>query len=138
MGTSDGRVVGSRKILDHGDDRRRFNLVLLSEGYRETELAKFATDADKLVQTLSSTRPFDAIIDAINVHRIDVSSTDSGADDPTAAGGTGATARTYFDATFGNGGLRRALVVKNSLVIQTANARVPAWHMLMVIVNSSI
>lgn len=138
MGTSDGSVVGSRKILDHGDDRRRFNLVLLSEGYRGTELAKFATDADRFVQTLSSTRPFDAIIDAINVHRIDVSSTDSGADDPTAAGGTGATARTYFDATFGNGGLRRALVVKNSLVIQTANARVPAWHMLMVIVNSSI
>jgi hypothetical protein len=138
MGTADGRVIGTTRILDHGPDNRRFNLVLLSEGYQQAQLTQFATDAQAFVQSLQATVPFNGSWDAINVHRIDVSSTDSGADDPASAGGTGATARTYFDATFGNGGLRRALVVNNGLVIQTANARVPAWHVLMVIVNTTI
>jgi hypothetical protein len=138
MGTPDGGVIGTTKIVDNGPDNRRFNVVLLSEGYRRVQLPQFAADAQAFVQTLQATVPFNGSMNAINVHQIDVWSTDSGADDPVATGGTGATARTYFDATFGNGGLRRALVVNNGLVIQTANAQVPAWHMLLVIVNSTI
>jgi len=138
MAEADGKVVGAVKILDHGPDNRRFNLVLIGEGYREAELQTFATHAEQFVGVLSAASPFDSVMDAINVHRVDVSSMESGADDPVTAGGTGATARTYFDATFGHGGLRRLLVVNNALVISTANARVPAWHVLMVMVNSTI
>ncbi len=138
MGTADGGVIGATKIVNNGPDNRRFNLVLLSEGYQQVQLTQFSADAHAFVENLRATVPFNGSMNAINVHRIDVRSTDSGADDPVAAGGTGATARTYFDATFGNGGLRRALVVNNSLVIQTANSLVPAWSMLMVLVNSTI
>ena len=51
------------------------------------------------VTAFRATPPFDELSPAINVFRINVSSTDSGADDPVSGGGTGATARTYFDAT---------------------------------------
>ena len=138
MGIADGTVIGTTKIVDNGPDNRRFNLVLLGDGYQQNQLPQFATDANAFVQALQTTVPFSTNTSAINVHRIDVASTDSGADDPTATGGTGATANTFFDATFGNGGNRRGLVVNNQLVIQTANAQVPAWHMLMVIVNSTV
>ena len=62
---------------------------------------QFATDVQAFVDTLFATPPFDELQSAINVFRVDVSSTDSGADDPTACpGGTGATARTYSPPIF--------------------------------------
>ncbi len=138
MGVGDGTVIGATKILDNGPDGDRFNVAILAEGYQQGDLSQFASDAQAFVQHLRATPPFDTLGPAINVYRVDVSSTDRGADDPVAAGGTGATANTFFDATFGNGGNRRGLVVNNGTAIQVANQNVPAWHMLMVLVNSTI
>ena len=89
MGTSDGTVQGTTKIVDHGSDADRWNLVLVSEGYRSTQMGQFQTDAQNFVNTLFATAPFDTLQSAINVHRVDVTSTDSGADDSTACGGSG-------------------------------------------------
>ena len=75
---------------------------------------------------------------AINVFRVNVRSTDSGADDPVSGGGTGATARTYFDASFGENGIRRLLVCDDSTALQTAAARVPEFTVVLVVVNSTI
>jgi len=139
VGTSDGTIQGSTKIVDHGSDALRWNLVLVSEGYRSTEMANFATDAQDFVNTLFATAPFNTLQAAINVHRVDVTSTDSGADDPTACGGTGASPATYFDATFcGSAGVRRLLVVNDTTVINTVQAEVPAWNMILVLVNSTV
>ena len=87
-----------------------------------------------------ATPPFDepAVQAAINVHRVDVASTDSGADDPSACGGTGTTARTYFDASFCHQGIQRALEVNDKTALSVAGAQVPNWNMVMVIVNSTI
>jgi hypothetical protein len=138
MGATDGTVIGATKILDNGPDSERFNLVILSEGYLAGDLGQFASDANSVIQYLQGTPPFTGLMGAINAYRIDVSSTERGADDPAVTGGTGAVVNTYFDATYGASGVRRALVVDDGLVIQTANVHVPAWHMLMVIVNSDV
>lgn len=138
MGTSDGSVIGAAKILDHGSDSLRWNMVLVAEGYRAAEMAQFHTDSLNFVNTLITTAPFDALQAAINVHRLDVTSTDSGADDPVACGGSGATPATYFDASFCNSGIRRLLLVNNANVISTVNANVPGWSMILVLVNSGI
>src|SRR6202022_1378805 len=82
--------------------------------------------------------PFSSIIAAVNVFRVDVASTDSGADDPAACGGTGATARTYFDAAFCNQGIRRLLTVNTNTAVSTAASQVPEVHMGLVIVNSTV
>src|SRR5690349_4270726 len=106
MSTADGTVVGTTQVLTNGPRAQRWNVVIMGDGYQTAQLGQFANDVQAFVTTLLATPPFDELQSAINIFRIDVSSTDSGADDPTACGGTGATARTYFDASFCNSGAR--------------------------------
>ena len=138
MTTSDGTVIGTTRIVDNGSPACRFNLVLVAEGYRQTELAQFAADAQQFVNVLFATAPFDTLQNAFNVYRVDVSSTDSGADDPTACGGTGSTPATFFDASFCNAGIRRLLLANAPAVVTAVGAQVPQWHQIIVVVNSSI
>jgi len=137
MGATDGSIVGVSKILDSGPDAARYNIVLVAEGYQAAQLGQFATDALAFVNALRATAPFDRLITGINVHRLDVSSTDAGADEPTACGGSGATPRTFFDATFCTSGIQRLLTVDSTRVVQAVNAQVPGWHAILVVVNST-
>ena len=137
MGTHDGHVIGATKIVDNGPNNRRFNIVVVAEGYRSSELTQFAGDAERLVAELRATPPFTANMPGINVHRLDVRSTDSGADIPASTGTAAVDKRTAFDARFGAGGLSRLLVVDNALVLNAVNAYVATWHAILVIVNST-
>jgi hypothetical protein len=145
MTATDGYVVGTTKVVDHGPDNVRWNLVIVGDGYRTSELAQYHTDVQNFLATLQATPPFDELFCGINVHRIDVVSTDSGADNPNpaeCAGGTGATANTYFDATFcsvGPGGVRyeRLLTIDSSSAKSVAASQVPLRHQVLCIVNSS-
>jgi hypothetical protein len=149
MTTADGTVKGVTKIVDHGADSQHWNLVLLSEGYRSNELGNYHTHAQNLVNELRLIPAVDTAWNAINIHRVDVESTESGADDPKeyevngdsrCKGGAGTSARTYFDATFCGEDrvLRRRLTVNNNTAINVANDKVPRWHEILVIVNSAI
>ena len=138
MSTGDGAVVGTTKIVDHAPANRAFNVVIVAEGYQSGQLSQFHIDAQAFATTLLATVPYDRLGSHINVYRVDVSSTDSGADDPAAAGGTGATARTYFDATFGGNGIRRLLLCNDATALSVAGAQVPQYSMVMVLVNSGI
>lgn len=138
MGSGDGKVIGATKILDNGPSDRRWVLVVVAEGYRQSELAKFAADAQSFVGRMLATPPFNQLKRAINVHRLDVASTESGADDPkTCKGGSGAAPKTFFDATFCTDGVERLLTVDSAAVIAAVDAKVPEWSMIAVIVNSS-
>ena len=142
MGSADGHVAGVTAVVDNGPDGLRWNLVLVGDGYREPELPTYAADVDRWVALLRATDPFAACFPAINVHRVDVVSADSGADDPVDCGGTGAAPRTYFDATFcgaGPAGARfpRLLTVDAGRALATATARVRARHQVVCLVNST-
>jgi hypothetical protein len=137
MGASDGQVVSTTKIVNHKPDDTGWNLVIMGDGFRDVEFTAFEQAAQNLANTLQATVPFDEVWDEINVFRINVASTDSGADDPTACGGTGATPRTFFDASFCNNGIQRLLVVDSGAALRVANDNVDAVHMVLVIVNSS-
>ena len=189
MSTADGHVIGTTKVVDHGDPALRWNLVILGDGYQAGQIAQFAANVSSFIAKLQSEPPFGDVWTGINVYRIDVASTDSGADDPVACGGTGlaartyfdatfcgdgvnqrlcnvnattafgyfatwrtdsgaddpaacggtgATARTYFDASFCNNGIQRLLLVNNTTVHGVVNAEMPQAHMIMVLVNSPI
>ena len=58
MGTSDGVVIGTTKIAGSGPAAKRWNVVLLSDGYRASDMAQYASDADSFVAHLFGTRPF--------------------------------------------------------------------------------
>ena len=144
MGSADGTVVGSTKVVDHGADKDKWNLVVLGDGFRAADQAAYEAAVTTLVNTLNTTAPFDASWDRVNVHRVDVHSTQAGADNPatcgdgsTPAGGTATTVATYFDSSFCNSGIRRLLVCDAALAVTTANAQVSGWDAILVVVNST-
>jgi IgA Peptidase M64/von Willebrand factor type A domain len=142
MGSSDGFVLSNVKVVDHGDDGLRFNIVIMGDGYRSSELGKYHSDVDNFVSTLRATAPFDDLWCAINIYRVDVVSTDSGADDPGTCGdgstGSGATPNTFFDSSFcGGGQVRRGLTCNTALARSTALSVVAHPSMTMVVVNTS-
>jgi len=142
VGTSDGFVQGKFKIVDHGPDSLRYNIVILGDGYTSAQINQYKTDVDNLVSTIRVTAPFNELWCGVNVYRVDVVSTDSGADDPVNCGdgstGSGATPQTFFDARFcGDGNARRLLVIDTTLAQQTAQAQVPAVHFTLCIVNAT-
>lgn len=145
MTTLDGYVLGTYKIVDHGPNSSRWNLVFVGDGYRASELIQYRADVNAIVQRLRSTPPFDTLFCGINVHRIDVVSTDSGADDPLDApdspSGTAASADTYFDATFasvGPGGVKydRLLTINGGVALSVSSS-VSNRHQVICVVNSS-
>lgn len=140
MSASDGYVVGTTKVVDHGPDNSRWNLVIVGDGYRASELTQYHTDVQTFLTTLRVTPPYDELFCGINVHRIDVVSTDSGADDPGCGGGAATTASTYFDATFctlfAGAPLDRLLSVNEAMALSVASAQVPRRHQVLCIVNS--
>jgi len=105
MTTADGSVIGKTQIFGSAPASHAFNVVLLAEGFTTAQQAHFNTACMSFVQAFLTTPPYDGLSAAINIFRVNVRSTDSGADDPTSTGGTGATPRTYFDATFGANGI---------------------------------
>jgi len=138
MGTSDGTVLGATKIVDAGPTQTRWNVVIVSEGYRSSEMSQFATDSQQFADIFLATAPFDRLRPAINIFRVDVTSTDSGAKDPTKCGGTGLKPKTYFDASFCTNGIRRLLVGNSGRVLKVAGKQVPQWHLAFLAVNSPV
>lgn len=139
-GLDDGTVVGASKLVDNGSDGERFDLVIVAEGYTDEQMDLFADNAEAFAGQFLKTAPFSYNCSAFNVWRVDVTSTQAGADDPSGCeDGTGAEAATYFDGTFCADGLnRRLLRVSESAVIDVLNAEVPGWDQAIVLVNSEI
>ncbi len=138
MTISDGAVIGTTQISGSAPHSRAFNIVLLAEGFTTTQQNDFNNACNAFVTALNATPPYNDLAPAINIFRVNVSSTDTGADDPVSGGGTGATARTYFDATFGANGIRRLLVCNATTALQVAAAQVPQFTVAIVVVNSPI
>jgi hypothetical protein len=135
---SNGEVLGTTKIVDAGPPEQRWNAVIVSEGYRKDEMKQFADDAKAFADALLTAAPFDRLRAAINIFRVDVTSTESGAKDPTKCKGTGAKPRTFFDASFCSNGIRRLLIGNNNRVLKVAHKQVPQSHMVFLSVNSPI
>src|SRR5215510_7626691 len=135
---SNGQVLGVTKIVDAGPPEKRWNAVIVSEGYRLEEIPEFVNDAKLFADALFAAAPFDRLRAAINIFRVDVASTESGARDPKKCDGTGAKPKTFFDASFCQDGIRRLLIGNNGRVIKVVSKQVPQWHMAFLAVNSPI
>ncbi|GAA3565104.1 M64 family metallopeptidase [Snuella lapsa] len=98
-----------------GDDDKRINLVILSEGYQESELTQFITDATSFTNGMFNESPFSEYANYFNVYAIKIPSNESGADHPATATDIDETeltptyVDTYFNATYDSFGLHRRL-----------------------------
>jgi hypothetical protein len=138
MTTADGSVLGNTQIFGSAPRSRAFNVAMLAEGFTSAQQNDFNNACSAFVTAFTATPPFDRLKPAINIFRVNVTSTDPGADDPVSAGGTGASVRTYFDSTFGTSGIRRLLTCNNTTALQVAAAQIPEFTVVIVVVNSTI
>lgn len=138
MTTADGSVIGATQIFGTAARNGGFNIVLMGDGFTRAQQNDFNTACTDFVNALLAEPPFDELSVAVNVFRVNVTSTDSGADDPALAGGTGTTASTYFDSMYGSNNIRWRLVCNSITALQVASAEVPEFSVALVVVNSTI
>lgn len=83
------------------------NIVILGDGFTSVQLPQYQNAADRYVQNLLATAPFDTMKDAISIYRVDVVSDEAGIDVPSKCGG--------FDTQ--NDAYRQPLHPKNALKV---------------------
>jgi len=133
MSTADGTVLGTQRIVDNGPSAKRWDLVIMGDGYRADEIPKYEADVASIIAAIFRTPPFDALRPAINVHRVDVASADSGAGDLC----TGLRRATFFGSNFCSGNIDRLLVCDTMTALDTAITAVPEMNASLVLVNST-
>ncbi|MEU8301238.1 M64 family metallopeptidase [Micromonospora sp. NPDC048909] len=75
--------VGSATVVPiqvTGDPAKRFNLVLLGDGYTEADLPAFRSHVDKHLNTLWTIEPFKSYRSYFNVYAVEIVSAESGVD----------------------------------------------------------
>ncbi len=130
-------------IYNSGDDERRINLVILSDGYTESELPQFILDATSFTDELFVQSPFLEYKDYFNVYAIKVPSNESGADHPGTATDVNepvfpvANVDNFFGSTFDFANIHRLLVPTNGGAINSVLANnFPLYDQVLILVNS--
>ena len=108
------------KLVNNGDSSNRVDIVILGDGYTAGELNKFKTDADSVVTSFFNEEPFKEYQNYFNVSRIDVISTESGADHPS----RGEYKDTALDAYFDCFNIQRLICINTSKVYTVVNNNV--------------
>lgn len=124
-------------IRNNGSSANRVDLVILGDGYTSAELGKYATDAEQAVQGFFAQEPFKEYQKYFNVHRVNVTSAESGADHPENA--PPISKNTAFDATYNCSGIERLICVNISKVQTVLDNSVGANQrdMVLVLVNDT-
>lgn len=115
-------VPGLKMIVNHGKCPGRVNILLLPDGFTQSELSTFQSAASTFANALKSEPAYGSNWDYINVWTLDVASTDSGISDPDAS----VTKNTAFGTTFGNGDMRRCIFPRNTPNAEAADLRAKA------------
>lgn len=134
MSREDGEVLHTTKVVDHGSGAKRWDLVVLGDGYARGEMDVFDRQVAEFVDFLFATPPFDELKTAINVHRVDVASRESGATNLC----DGTTRATFFESKHCDSAIDRLLVTNNLLAIDVAIDAVPQMNGALMMVNSDI
>lgn len=131
-------------IMDNGDSDNRINIVILSDGYQETELDQFIIDANNFANSMFSQSPFLEYANYFNVYAIKVPSAESGADhlgtasdEPTSNPVPVSNVDTYFNSGFDYYNIHRLLVTTEYATVNTVMANnFPNYDEILVLVNS--
>ena len=118
-------------VINNGDAQNRIDIVILGDGYTAAELQKYRSDVQLGLPFFFEEEPFREYRSYFNVHRIDVTSNQSGADHPERS----FLVDTALDATYNCTGIQRVICVNNSKVLTiVANTLAPAQRDLIIVV----
>jgi hypothetical protein len=120
-------------LVDNGPSANRIDLVIVGDGYTAGELGQYAADVDALWPAFLTEPPLATYASYFNVHRVDVTSPESGVDhDP-----QGVFRQTALDMTFWCSGTARLLCV-NVGKAQTQAASAPGRDCVLALANSTM
>ncbi|WP_460218243.1 T9SS type A sorting domain-containing protein [Psychroserpens sp. MEBiC05023] len=126
-----------------GDIDKRINIVILGDGYQESEFDKFETDAITITDYFFTQSPYSEYSNYFNAYIIKVPSNESGASHSgTAADESNynlpiSEVDNYFGSSFDNFGIHRALYTPNSALVNTVLANnFPIYDLVLIIVNT--
>jgi IgA Peptidase M64/CARDB len=122
-------------IRANGDPANRVDIVVLGDGYTAADLAQYDADVETLVRGFFAQEPFSEYQRYFNVHRIDVTSIDSGADHPER--NPPVLKNTALDSTYNCAGIQRLICADLSKVNAVLAASVSAnmRDVVLVVVN---
>lgn len=124
-------------IRANGDPANRVDIVVLGDGYTAADLAQYDADVETLVRGLFAQEPFLQYQRYFNVHRIDVTSIDSGADHPER--NPPVFRNTALDSTYNCAGIQRLICANLSKVnaVLAANVSPNMRDVVLVVVNDA-
>jgi hypothetical protein len=134
---SQARVEASTftTILNNGQSSNRIDILLLGDGYLESEMAQWEIDAEAAVASFLSVEPYSSYAKYFNAHRINTPSNASGTSHPE----NNDTRDTAFGAYYYCGQVQRLICVNDSAVntvVQSLAAPNQA-DIILLIVNDS-
>ena len=120
-------------LLYHGEMDYYINLVILGDGFLESDLPDFRAYAESYVGELFMTEPFERFENFFNAFSISVPSNEQGASlDPDNL------IDNYFGSTFNYAGIERLLVATRTSSITTVLANnLPEYDQIFILVNST-
>jgi IgA peptidase M64 len=120
-------------IVNNGNSANRVDIAILGDGYTSSQMQKYKDDVQNAMTQFFNNEPFHEYRNFFNVHRIDVVSSQSGADHPEKA----LFVNTALDATYNCTGIQRLICVNNGKVFTIlGNSLNPSQRdIVLVIVN---
>lgn len=137
--------ISVTKIQDTGADSNRLVMVIVGDGYQESEITdgSYAADVQATLASFSSYRPWDEMMQVTNIYQIHVASNESGADYEDGAPGVGTLKDTYFNTKFYYDNVTQRLLYPDSTgssrAFSAANTYVGVgvWDQVIIVVNSA-
>ncbi len=122
-------------IINNGDSSNRVDIAVLGDGYTASDLSKYKTDVSNIFNRFFKEEPFLEYKTFFNVHRIDVTSAESGADHPN----TQSFKNTAFDAAYDCNNMARLICITASKVNAAVNRSLTPdkSDIIIVLVNDS-
>ncbi len=117
-----------------GDPANRLDILVLGDGYTDSEMGLFADHVDNLVNGLLGSEPFNRFASFVNIHKLEVPSSQSGTDQPDQV--PPVYVDTAFNSSFNYAGVPQLLYAQTSLVLEAA-AAVPEYDTIILVVNTS-
>ena len=124
--------IPSETILYSGDPSHKIDIAILAEGYTESEMSKFVSDAKRLTDSIFAVAPFSQSKGDFNVYAVKSGSLESGTDIP----GDHVYRNTVFNSTFYTFDISRYLTTSDLKTVHDLAADVP-YDQIILLVNTS-
>jgi hypothetical protein len=143
---ADGGVLeATTTLLRSGDTAEKIDLVFLGDGFTAGQQGAFNTRVDEAVSAFLGAHPLQALRSAFNIHRVNVSSPESGTDKFSTCGGDSTSdpdvsRRTALDTGYCNGGsgtVYRCMGSSNPSLARDFASHAPDDDITIVLVNDN-